>query len=126
MQHGEKVRVMIAELTKRGFSQYTVAPPVFRLLWAIGYDVPPPMFNSFWRNFGWMSGIFGISFGLIFGGVFILPKWLATPDKFSILEALAFTTLFSGLLFGLSMATYFHAQAKKLKLPSWDEYTGGS
>lgn len=45
--HCQKADHLIAELGQEGVGPYTVAPPLFRLLWALGLEVPPPLFLGF-------------------------------------------------------------------------------
>jgi signal transduction histidine kinase len=45
--HRQKVDHLIAELGHEGAGPYTVAPPLFRPLWALGMEVPPPFFLEF-------------------------------------------------------------------------------
>ncbi|CAN5191324.1 hypothetical protein BH23GEM2_BH23GEM2_23140 [soil metagenome] len=35
------------ELHTKGVGRYTSAPPIFRLAWRLGYDVKPPLYQSF-------------------------------------------------------------------------------
>lgn len=41
MTHHQKVDHLITELGQQGVGSYTVAPPLFRLLWPLGFKVPP-------------------------------------------------------------------------------------
>lgn len=47
MNHKEKLNEMFAELPKKGINKYTFAPPIYRLLWKVGMEIPPPLFPSF-------------------------------------------------------------------------------
>ncbi len=47
LTHRQKVDRLITDLHKQGVSSYTVAPPLFRQLWALGFHVPPPFFLGF-------------------------------------------------------------------------------
>ena len=49
MTHRQKVDHLIEELGRQGVGTYAVAPPLFRLLWALGLEVPPPFFLGFRR-----------------------------------------------------------------------------
>ena len=57
--HREKVERLIADLRQRGVSPYTAAPPLFRLAWALGLDVPPPLFLGFLPLTLLMGAFFG-------------------------------------------------------------------
>ena len=71
MTHQEKVDHLIAELGKEGMSPYTVAPPLFRLLWALGLRVPPPLFLGFFT----VALVAGFFFGLFWGAFMWLIQW---------------------------------------------------
>jgi len=122
MNHRKKVDGLIAELEKRGISGQTVAPPLFRLLWKYGIDIPPPLFMSFCGNAALMGILFAIPFGAL-AAAFIVPMWFLMPEKTLAIPAL-FATLLAGFLFGLAMATYNRYKAKHLQLPAWDKYSG--
>jgi hypothetical protein len=55
----QKVERLIADLRRRGVSPYTAAPPLFRLAWALGLDVPPPLFLGFLPLTLLMGAFFG-------------------------------------------------------------------
>jgi len=115
MTHQEKVAYFIADLRKRGINQYTAAPPLWRFAWRLGIDLPPPHFIGF-SSLALMTGV---PFGLLWG----LAMWLLLWSHSSVwLSASAGAAV--GVAFGLSMAGYFRYSARKLKLPSWEEYPG--
>ena len=60
MPHRQKVQRLIEELGQQGVGSYTVAPPLFRLLWALGLETPPPFFLGFAK----LAALMGITFGL--------------------------------------------------------------
>lgn len=71
MTHDEKVAFLLDDLARKGIGRYTVAPPIYRLLWRLGIEVKPPLFASFlswWRSPGWVTAfcwafLCGSSFG---------------------------------------------------------------
>ena len=120
MNNQDKVDKLIVELGDQGYSEFTVAPPVFRVLWKLGIAIPPPLFMSFWSILGLMGFVFAIVFG-IFVALLLTAMWLMGIENVPIMQALV-ATLCAGLLFGAIMATYFRYQARKLRLPSWGDY----
>jgi hypothetical protein len=113
--HRQKVERLVADLRKQGVSPYTVAPPVFRLLWALGWNVPPPFFLGFLTLTLLMGAFFGI-----FWGVFMwLLQWQAWQMP---LERAGLVSAGAGLLFGLGMAGYYRWKAARLRLPPWENY----
>src|SRR5437899_11879060 len=97
MTHQEKVDHLIAELGEEGMSPYTVAPPLFRLLWALGLRVPPPLFLGFFT----IALFAGFFFGLYWGAF----MWLISSRCGKAPADLAvFASVRVGLLVGVCVA----------------------
>lgn len=122
MTHREKVDYFIADMKKRGVGEYTAAPPLYRLLWFMGMKIPPPHFQGFVA----LALGTGIPFGLFMGVAMSLWAYLMYRGKGLSLEFALLTGLpiflLGGALFGLTMAAYFRWSARRLNLPSWDQY----
>ncbi len=116
MTHKEKVNLMYEDLSSRGVSKWTCAPPLYRLLWKMNITIRPPLFMPFSLNF-LFNGLF---FGLFFG-FFTMLLTILIFRVWSLYHALLYYGL-SGLLFGFFMAVWNKSMAKKLNLPSWDKY----
>lgn len=117
MTHSEKIKRLYQHLPKLGISPFTAAPPLYRLLWRLGCEVPPPLFLSFSTLALVMGGFFAIGFGLF--------SWLLLPlESTPSAASIPVVSAFSGILFGLSMAAYYRHITKRASLPSWSEYTG--
>jgi len=115
MTHREKVDLLIEELEEEGVNAFTVAPPLFRLLWLFGLKVPPPLFLGFFT----LTVLFGIFFGVLWGEVMWLLQWKAGLVG---VEIAVLISALAGLLFGLTMAGYYRWKAASLDLPSWKRY----
>jgi predicted Zn finger-like uncharacterized protein len=115
LTHKEKVAYMIKDLKRRGVGPSTSAPPVFRLLWALGVKVPPPLFLGFLPTLL----IVGSVAGVLWGGMMWVLQWrgMDMPMWLAVAGAAAF-----GLLFGSTMGFYVRWKAKKLGLPPWSRY----
>jgi hypothetical protein len=111
----EKINAALDDLKARGVSKSSAAPPVYRLLWALGIHIPPPHFQSFLGLFA----LQGLSFALIMTSVLFA---VMQPNEFGLL---ALVGVGSGLLFGLLMASFMQIQRRRLGLPRWDDYTPG-
>jgi hypothetical protein len=99
-------------LEKAGIWKSNYAPPVFRMLWRRGVNVPPPHFMSFLAS----AALTGIGFGVMWG-LFMLAFAAATGNiHFPVLLA---ASVGAGLLFGVSMATYYAFGRRRHKLPKW-------
>ena len=107
MTHHQKVKRLLAELSAKGVYRSTIAPPVFRQLWAFGIKIPPPLFIHFVP----LMLFSGIYFGIFIGVVF----WL-TVCRNILLPSIG------GTLFGFAVATFFRLRARTLKLPEWKDY----
>jgi hypothetical protein len=72
MAHRQKVERLIEELSQQGMGYYTVAPPLFWLLWALGLEVPPPLFLGFRK----LTLLMGTFFGVLWGALWGVGMWL--------------------------------------------------
>ena len=115
MTQSQKLKDIQKQLVDLGVSPSAAAPPIWRLLWRLGIDIPPPLFMTFWASALFMGTLFGVLWGLFMWFVF----W--NRQSMSIELAIG-VAAFSGVLFGLGMATYYRNLAKKHKLPAWAGY----
>lgn len=115
MNHNEKVALLVSDLTARGIGKGAIAPPLFRLAWKFGVAIPPPHFLSF----GAVATVTGTFFGVFWGAIMWLAIWSHQGQPFSRVVVLS---LFAGVLFGVSMASYYRWKVRQLFLPSWREY----
>ena len=116
MNHAEKLQRMFEELTRRGVGAWTCAPPIYRLLWGVGIPIPPPHLSTFWFLFAFQGTCMALIGSMLTGAVFRalsvpLPHWL-----------LLRYVVFVGGFYGLFMAGYYRRQARKLRLPLWEDY----
>lgn len=115
MTHRQKVDRLMNELGKKGVGKYTVAPPIFRLLWTLGLQVPPPFFLGFFA----LTLLMGAFFGVFWGGT----MWLLQRQSGRLpVELAVIIAAGAGLCFGLAMATYYRWKAARLGLPTWESY----
>ena len=115
MTHSEKLERMRTHMAAIGVSPLTSAPPVWRLLWRLGVEAPPPLFSRFLP----LAFVTGSFFGLLWAPLMWLMLWSRQDMPFF---AVAAGALVSGLLFGLCMAAYFRFVARKHNLPLWAAY----
>ena len=102
----------LSALAATGMQPTTYAPPVHRLLWRMGFHVPPPHFAGFTSNLIFSGTWFGIVWGTI--------MWFATWSDRGMSPAGAIVAaIVAGILFGLCMAIYYRHGARKHNLPAW-------
>jgi len=117
LTHTDKVERLVQDLVERGVWPSTVAPPIYRILWRLGVEVPPPHFASLTN--GLMIALdnaifFGLPFWMLLNCIGrSLPLWKGL--------ALAFGP---GLAIGLAVALYYRWQSRRLGLGSWENYSG--
>lgn len=99
-------------LCKTGIWRSNYEPPIIRLLWRLGFKVPPPHFAPFLAVVLFM----GIFFGVCWGGVMWFALW--SHSGISVMLAVK-SSGFAGLAFGILMALYYAYGRVKYKLPSW-------
>lgn len=102
------------QLRSQRVSQYTSAPPVYRLCWMLGLRIRPPLYQSFASLTFFQGSWLGVLWGLL--------MWFSLwrNQGWRVTEAII-TSVFAGLLFGLAMATYYRWKASRLKLPPIDD-----
>ena len=114
MTHREKVDYFIADMRRRGVGEYTAAPPLYRLYWLLGMKIPPPHFQTY-LSLANTSRIF-------FGGLMGLWAYLLYRDKGMTLAVAGLGGLLAGAFFGFTLAAYYRWSARRLNLPSWEQY----
>jgi len=105
----------------RGIGRSDAAPPLHRLLWAVGVAARPPHYASFASNALVMGGFWGIcmaAFSVAYS-LHLQPEGGAQM----VIKAICIALL-AAVAFGLAMATIFRSRARKASLPSWDELPG--
>jgi uncharacterized membrane-anchored protein len=89
-------------------------PPLLRLLWRLGLNVPPPHFAGFVATALFSGGFFALLWGVI--------MWFLTWSRSGMSPTGAVTTaVFGGVLFGLMMASYYYWGRRKHRLPEWKD-----
>jgi membrane associated rhomboid family serine protease len=116
MRPSDKIQFAVRDLRSRGVWAGSAAPPIFQLIWLLGFHVPPPYFLSFGRLVLFMGTGFG---------VFWPPcVWLGRGGSFGhpLGGTMAIEATVAGAGFGVLMAAYCRLRARQLKLPSWSDY----
>jgi hypothetical protein len=106
MTHNEQIDRLLDEMARRGVGKFTVAPPLYRLLWRIGFEVPPPLFQGFFSVFLGMGTFFGIFWGTLM--CLLRGQAQELSPMATILQA-----VFTGGLFGVAMAAYYRWKARR-------------
>jgi hypothetical protein len=120
MTHHQKVECLLDDLGNRGISRLSVAPPIFRQLWWLGFHIPPPYFLGFSALAILMGGGFALCWGVLMWLVVVVSWWFRVPLPIAVFYTWA--PLAGGVLFGVIMASFYRWNAKKLNLPAWDQY----
>jgi hypothetical protein len=113
MTFREKVDAFIEKAESEGVPGWSIAPPLYRFLWWLGFEIPPPVF---------LRCVFvvlfeGVFFALFFGVVFV--------QVFALVEAAA-CALGTGLVYGLVAGIQWRDMTHQLgHMPSWDRYLPG-
>jgi Family of unknown function (DUF6404) len=101
-------------LAATGIWRSNYEPPLLRLLWRLGLNVPPPHFAGFFST----AAIEGVFFGVLWGFLMWLLVWSSRGMTFTPVAVLSALT---DLFFGLAMAGYYAQGKHKYKLPTWQE-----
>ena len=93
----------------------TAAPPIYRLFWRLGWQVPPPLMAGFFSVALLMGSFFGVFWGLAMW----LLMWGRAGMPVPMVAAIA---LLAGVSFGLIMAAILRAQAQNKRIPAWKDF----
>ena len=115
MQFSEKIEYLIKDLEAKGEKKSNAAPPLYKLFWRIGWELPPPIFASFLQN----TIIQGVLFGIPWGMFMWFVLWRRQNGH---LWVACLAAAFAGISFGIIMAHLWSKKNKKLGLGSWDQY----
>ena len=111
----QKLAAALELLSTTGMWRITYAPPLFRLLWNLGVEVPPPHFCRLSALAIFFVPFFGITWGT--------AMWFAAWSRRGMaLEKAATLALLAGLLLGLGMAAGTRRAAKKHGIPLWRDF----
>jgi len=113
MTFDEKKKRAFALMAQKKMWSCNYEPPLFRLLWKLGSEIPPPPFAPFWLNTLFSS----VTFGFIWGLFMWLFSWNNTG--YSPLIALE-RCVITGLLFGVAMALFYYWRKRANNLPDWN------
>jgi hypothetical protein len=113
----EKRLAALEQLSRTGIMKGNYAPPLFRLLWKLGFEVPPPHFRSWAANFGTLALWMALALSLL---RWLWPSLLGGPSLLGLLE-----TVLISLFFGIAMAFYYRHGARKHNLPAWRDFDRG-
>lgn len=116
MTHTQKVEAYKALMTTRRVGTFTASPPIWQLIWSLGWEIPPPLFMSLPALFVFTVTTFGVLFGF---SAWALGNRGASSMPLS--EA-GWVALVAGAAFGLAMTWYFRRLARQQALGSWSAF----
>lgn len=119
MAYLEKLNAFAREMEQHGVRSSTAVPPMCRALSHLGFELPPPLFQSPAQ----MVGCLGIPFGVLFSGAMYVTRWRSQGVS---VVATVMLGVIAGVLFGLLLAWYYRRLARKYVLPTWSEYAPNS
>jgi len=122
MEFEKKIEIYIQDMTERGWKKWSSSPPLYRLFWKLGWKVPPPIFNSFGKNFV----LHGLWFGVFMWFWFLLINLFETKylNLYIIILLTTVSAVVAGLISGALMAWFFRRKNRKLGMGDWENYTG--
>jgi membrane associated rhomboid family serine protease len=118
MEFNTQLHRSLVILSQRGLPRHRYEPPLFRLLWKIGIQVPPPHYMGFAK----VAVSFGAWFAVFWGSLMWLLMWSRQGRSLAD-DALAATV--AGACFGLLMAWFYERDRRKFSLPAWESFGRG-
>ena len=118
MDTNRKREAALKLLASLGIRRNHYEPPLLRLLWRLGLDIPPPHFAGFLWNAIFFASYFGVVWGIFW---YFLGYLLYGMSMTKVI-----TTAFkSGVFFGLYYAGHYGYSKWRHGLPSWSDYNPG-
>ncbi len=109
----EKIEYMYNDLGNRGVWRSTMVPPLYRLAWALGFQLVPPLFAKPLQ----LAAFLGTTWGV--GWAVLMFAFLGGQAN---LDSLFEIGNYYGVFFGLFMSVFYRVRAKMLNLPFWEDY----
>jgi len=117
MTNADTIEDYKALMASRGVPPAASWPPLWRLCWTLGLELPPPLFMGPVSLFL----LTGTTFGLLFSvGAWVLGNRGARSMSLSEAGWVALTT---GAAFGLAMTWYYRRQARQQQLGEWSTFS---
>jgi hypothetical protein len=115
MTHREKVDYLLRDLKALKINKSLAAPPIFKLIWLLGFEIPPPMFLSQMVNCLILSPI-------VFSGIVVLLVVMFFGGLSLMLVPLYGCAILALLVNMSKQAATWTNQGTKLNLPPWKDY----
>ncbi|MGL4926145.1 MAG: DUF6404 family protein [Plesiomonas shigelloides] len=116
MDYESKLKAAHQELEDKGVWPSNYNPPMYRLLRKLGVQLAPPYYQSFWKNFIFVSVTFTLTWFFAFH--FIIYR----PNPKEIIDV-AYESVIFGISFGFIMSMFYLVRRKQLKLTNWQSMT---
>ena len=114
MKTNQRREAGLKALASTGMYRSNYEPPLLRLMWRLGLNVPPPHLAPFWVN-AIFSGVF---FGIAWGVLMWFMSW--SRQGMSLAGALI-AVAGTGVFFGATIAGCYAHGKRKYSLPSWND-----
>ncbi len=114
---GRRLQRALAMLDGKGLPRSTSAPLLYRLLWKLGFRVPPPPMAGF-ASTALLTGAF-------FGPVWGLAMWLMMWRRSQMPVGMVLLAMvLAGVPFGLAMGLHGRRNARRRGIPLWRDFQG--
>ncbi|WP_282277886.1 DUF6404 family protein [Stenotrophomonas sp. PS02297] len=114
---GRHLQRALVLLDGKGLPRGTSAPLLYRLLWKLGFRVPPPPMAGF-ASTALLTGAF-------FGPVWGLAMWLMMWRRSQMPVGMVLLAMvLAGVLFGLAMGLHGRRNARRRGIPLWRDFQG--
>jgi hypothetical protein len=120
MTDDRKIETYKELMAAKGIATSTAAPPLWKLMWSLGINVPPPLYMSFIPLFLFAGSFFGIVFST---GVWVVRYMDSRPMS---LHEAGGVALITGIAFGLAIAFFTRRLARKHGLGAWAAFGDSS
>lgn len=108
----------LAILAKSGVWKSNYQSPLLRVLWWVGFRIPPFHFASFWTVVLYQTGIFCVIFGLF--TYFLMPT-IVPSTRYDTVIIFLLRCALTSIFYTLFVLAYHAYIRRKYKLPKWSD-----
>jgi hypothetical protein len=120
MTDDRKIETYKELMAAKGIAMSTAAPPLWKLMWSLGINLPPPLYMGFIPLFLFAGSFFGIVFG---AGVWVVRYMDSRPMS---LHEVGGVAIITGIAFGFAIAWFTRRLARKHGLGAWSAFSASS
>ncbi|HET6432693.1 DUF6404 family protein [Dyella sp.] len=123
MQPRQRIAAYLHYMDSRGMPRRNVAPPLWTLLWSMGFFLPPPPFLRL-PALGIISALLGAVLALVLWLVFCVMALFRHHRHAPTLTMLWWTAIAVAMFMAIANTIYYRRMARRHGLAHWATFAG--